>query len=692
MHSVVDKNTTSANIFDLAPDTYYVKVGAFDVINRTGITYTQSSAVVFGIVATNLESFAKEFSKTFVIPVHEGETWTDGGSTLSWNAHSIWYEGVEYLISSGSTTDTYIYWTGGTSYLTTNTQATFDGLDPESDEWQIAKNFTSGFELAWNAQANMAVGTLFVGDGTITNAKIGNLITSNGFQYTPGVSAAGWQIDKAGNIIANSLLVVDSGGATILSAGGTVWDKVVGGTKPEDNATAGATWDSDITSQPADSDVMNTYVPVGGNMLRNTTFAGGNAAPWKTYTPDAGVQFSIRNDDVWNLMGENGLEIYQDGAAAGGSQSHNYYSPKIPVEVGQRYEMSVYTGAQRCLVYARLVWYNTSDGTISSAYAGDNDSAKPGGNVLSDFKRLSVFGSAPTDAAYARVSLYKRDTDLGEANSYAFFQRPFLSEATADQTELTPWSDGAPVGAFADIDQVTASNATTYIASAAIDTAQIANAAITNAKINDLSADKINAGTLTGRTVRTSSSGKRFEVSNNDEAVMYDTDGTTKLCTLGITQSGSDYIIGDFGHSTCTRIAVRGRSSSSYGINGISNTSTGVYGESTSAAGVRGESSSSYGVYATSATSIGIFASSDDNYGALSTSATSIGALAYGGTSSYDFYSNTTRSNTGAPLRLAPSSSSAVPSHVATKGAIWVRSDGYVYANYNGSTGWRLLG
>lgn len=44
------------------------------------------------------------------------------------------------------------------------------------------------------------------------------------------------------------------------------------------------------------------------------------------------------------------------------------------------------------------------------------------------------------------------------------------------------------------------------IANATIDTAQITNAAITNAKINDLSADKITAGTLTGRKIQTHSS------------------------------------------------------------------------------------------------------------------------------------------------------------------------------------------
>lgn len=53
---------------------------------------------------------------------------------------------------------------------------------------------------------------------------------------------------------------------------------------------------------------------------------------------------------------------------------------------------------------------------------------------------------------------------------------------------------------------------TAKIGNAQITNAKIANLAVTNAKINDLSADKIDAGTLTGRVVRTASSGKRTEL------------------------------------------------------------------------------------------------------------------------------------------------------------------------------------
>jgi|GEM_PF-6458487 len=64
------------------------------------------------------------------------------------------------------------------------------------------------------------------------------------------------------------------------------------------------------------------------------------------------------------------------------------------------------------------------------------------------------------------------------------------------------------------------------IADAQITTAKIADAQITNAKINDLSADKINAGTLVGRTVESNSDGYRIILDASNRRIGIQ-DGTT---------------------------------------------------------------------------------------------------------------------------------------------------------------------
>lgn len=161
---------------------------------------------------------------------------------------------------------------------------------------------------------------------------------------------------------------------------------------------------------------------------------------------------------------------------------------------------------------------------------------------------------------------------------------------------------------------------TAKIANLAVDTAQIANAAVTNAKINDLAANKITVGDLgaaittgAGGLIRSKSSGYRVEIDNGTYPLWYgtgtknatnalfyvdnagnllargsmktDTTGqrieilssdnelhfygdrgdTTieELCTIGITPSGGDDIIGLFGSSNSTKIAIDARSSNS---------------------------------------------------------------------------------------------------------------------------------
>jgi len=59
------------------------------------------------------------------------------------------------------------------------------------------------------------------------------------------------------------------------------------------------------------------------------------------------------------------------------------------------------------------------------------------------------------------------------------------------------------------------------IADFSVTNAKIGNLAVTNAKINDLSADKINVGTLTGRTVQSSSGNNRIVLTNGDILKFY---------------------------------------------------------------------------------------------------------------------------------------------------------------------------
>jgi hypothetical protein len=71
-----------------------------------------------------------------------------------------------------------------------------------------------------------------------------------------------------------------------------------------------------------------------------------------------------------------------------------------------------------------------------------------------------------------------------------------------------------------------------------------------------------------------------------------------ELASIGITQDGGDYIVGDFGSVNSTRIAIRGRSLSHVGVQGVSTNFNGVEGTSANGIGVQaGTASTTRGAF-----------------------------------------------------------------------------------------------
>ncbi len=144
-------------------------------------------------------------------------------------------------------------------------------------------------------------------------------------------------------------------------------------------------------------------------------------------------------------------------------------------------------------------------------------------------------------------------------------------------------------------------------------------------------------GDIEASSFITATSGKRIDINktNPGELLFYGDrgDGTIEqLATIGIKQSGSDWVIASFGtyNSGNSRVAVQATSFSGDAILGI--TSTG--------------------------------------YGCI---------LQTGFTGK-------------APLRLVPNAYSTPPTHQADKGSLWVTSSGVLYINTNGSTAWQKVG
>ena len=237
-------------------------------------------------------------------------------------------------------------------------------------------------------------------------------------------------------------------------------------------------------------------------------------------------------------------------------------------------------------------------------------------------------------------------------------------------------------------------------------------------------ADYITAGTITGSTLQTAASGKRFVVSTaTNEARFYGDrgDGTISLlASIGINTYISDNIVGYFGDldSLNTRIPIYAFTSGQTAIKAYaSGAGTGIYSKSAAGIGIHANSDGSNAIYGSNTvsgyaaikglntaagsgygygvhgeftgtgtgTSAGVYATSTKDaltapgLRATNSQANGIGGICTGGTA-------------GAPIVLTASSSSSAPSHTAPKGSLWVTSAGVLHINTDGSTTWVVVG
>ena len=146
-------------------------------------------------------------------------------------------------------------------------------------------------------------------------------------------------------------------------------------------------------------------------------------------------------------------------------------------------------------------------------------------------------------------------------------------------------------------------------------------------------------------------------------------DGTEEeLISLGITSSGSDSIIGDFGSLNSSRIAIRA----------LSDNDTTIYAQNNIAAG----SLNDYTIRGWMAGDGVAVAGESDGDG--------VGVIGSCNGTGYGVKALITDSGL-APLLIA--ANTGIPSHTAQKGSIWVRSQfGLIYINVDSSTTWDRIG
>jgi len=92
---------------------------------------------------------------------------TPGAGSVSWDAGTIYYDGVAYAVSGGNTALAYVSWTVGSAALTAGASFT-----PAANVFLIATNVAGIYDNSWDKIGSQSLATAMFPDSVVTSAKI----------------------------------------------------------------------------------------------------------------------------------------------------------------------------------------------------------------------------------------------------------------------------------------------------------------------------------------------------------------------------------------------------------------------------------------------------------------------------------------------------------------------------------------
>jgi hypothetical protein len=236
------------------------------------------------------------------------------------------------------------------------------------------------------------------------------------------------------------------------------------------DGAASLAWD-ELTSRPADSELLNSYVPTGANLIYNSAFEAGLEG-WtfsnNVVTPDLGYGTNLNSNWTLAPAGAAWTSVFWAGQGARNGTTDAWFqwvSREIPVRTGSRYMLSAYLQAHRATVEVFEYFYDLAGsivGTPAQMLCQLTSNPQADAKTLGTFTRPFSATVAPTGAAYARIAVRKRDTDSGSSDSYMFATRLLLEEVAADVAGPGVWSDASRQHV------VTGTNVTSYIAAGGV--------------------------------------------------------------------------------------------------------------------------------------------------------------------------------------------------------------------------------
>lgn len=171
-------NTYTRTLSQTEVDTYetaaiHFEVKAVDTIGSLSIVQSISGTTLdLNVDSTDITDFAVIASKLFMkVPVLSGDAWTDNSPVIekiTWNEHTIYYNGAAYTIAAGNSSLHYIYWQNGDAEYSASNEVP----DLNDGDFIIATNIEGAHDLAWNAIANQVIGSAYIGLLAVKDANI----------------------------------------------------------------------------------------------------------------------------------------------------------------------------------------------------------------------------------------------------------------------------------------------------------------------------------------------------------------------------------------------------------------------------------------------------------------------------------------------------------------------------------------
>ncbi|MGV1967410.1 phage tail protein [Agrobacterium vitis] len=248
-----------------------------------------------------------------------------------------------------------------------------------------------------------------------------------------------------GSIIAN-MLSVGSVTTDKLAANSVIAGKIAAGAVNTDQLVAGAVTTAKVAAGAITTNLL--AVGQGANFIKNSDFSAGITGWGVEYASAdlANWTISLRNDTFAPMPGA--LEIRQVNGTQGLEIGVTYKKDGtnidlMSVEAGKWYELSTYYLGHRCNGIQPYVAFANAAGTVltfsSPGIWSANQNTDPG-RQLSNYQRNWFRTQAPAGSVYAYVFFRHKGTINGQNDSYLWIHKPFFGEATANQTEPTPWS------------------------------------------------------------------------------------------------------------------------------------------------------------------------------------------------------------------------------------------------------------